>query len=169
VVFLDTAGLRDTKDEVERIGVSRAKARAQAAAMRLFLRAIDVPPVREEAELWQPGDLRIWSKADLGAGAADLAVSAKTGAGLSALLEHVGHNLAGKVAGEGLAGHLRQRQALEAACGALGEARGAVEGGSAELAAEGLRAAFRDLDRLLGRVGVEDVLDRVFATFCLGK
>ena len=41
--------------------------------------------------------------------------------------------------------------------------------GESELVAEELRTAFRDLERLLGRVGVEDVLDEVFASFCLGK
>jgi tRNA modification GTPase len=169
IVFLDTAGLRDTVDAVEQIGVARAKARAEAAAMRIFLRSYDVPPVGEEADLWQPGDLRIWSKADLGAGPADLAVSARTGAGLPDMLDWIGKVLAEKVPGEGLAGHLRQRKALEAAGEALDEALDGLEAGSAELVAESLRAAFRELERLLGRVGVEDVLDAVFANFCLGK
>jgi tRNA modification GTPase len=169
IVFLDTAGLRDAADEVERIGVARAEARAEAATMRLFLRSADVPPALEEARLWRPGDLRVWSKADLGTGEADLAVSAKTGAGMTELLGRIRSALADRVAGDGLAGHLRQRQALESAVDALDDALQALEDGCAELAAENLRAAFRDLERLLGRVSVEQVLDAVFSAFCLGK
>lgn len=169
VVFLDTAGLRDAGDAVERIGVTRAMVRAEAAELRIFLRSGGVPPASEETELWRPGDLRVWAKADICAGPADLAVSARTGAGIPDLLDRIASALAGKVAGDGLVGHLRQRRALEAAAIALGKALEELEGSSHELVAENLRTALRDLERLLGRVGVEDVLDAVFATFCLGK
>jgi tRNA modification GTPase len=169
VVFLDMAGLRETGDEVERIGVARATARAEAAALRLFVRAVDAAPALEEARLWRPGDLRVWAKTDLGGGPGDVAVSAKTGAGIPDLLGRVAAALADKVAGDGLVGHLRQRRALDSAAEALARALDEVRKGEAELVAENLLAAFRDLERLLGRVGVEDVLDAVFAAFCLGK
>lgn len=169
VVFLDMAGLREAEDEIERIGVARAEARAEAAELRLFLRAADAAPAGAEARLWQPGDLRVWTKADLGIGPADLAVSAKTGLGIPDLLRRVTAALSGRVAGDGLVGHQRQRRALESAAEALAQALDELRNGEAELVAEALRAAFRDLERLLGRVGVEDVLDSVFAAFCLGK
>ncbi|MGR3717079.1 MAG: tRNA uridine-5-carboxymethylaminomethyl(34) synthesis GTPase MnmE [Thermohalobaculum sp.] len=169
VVFLDTAGLRETTDEVEAIGVARATERARGAAMRLFLRSGDAAPAAAEAALWRPGDLRIWAKGDLGTGPGDLVISALRGDGLAELLERIGAELSARVAGDGLVGHLRQRRALEEAVGALARAENALQGGEAETVAEDLRAAFRALERLLGRVGAEDVLDAVFAAFCLGK
>ena len=171
VVFLDTAGLREAVDEVENIGVERAVIRAEEAALRLFLRAADAPPPDAEAQLWRPGDLRVWSKRDLGApvGPCDLEVSARTGAGVADLLERVGAALSGSVCEDGLVGHLRQKQALELAESALARALNEIERGEAEKTAEELRGAFRALERLLGRIGVENVLDVVFSTFCLGK
>ena len=168
-VFLDTAGLRETTDEIEAIGVARALGRAKDAAMRLFLRSRDAAPSAAEEALWRPGDLRIWTKGDLGAGPGDLVVSALRGDGLAEMLERIGAELSARVAGDGLVGHLRQRRTLEEAVAALARAENALEGGEAETVAEDLRATFRALERLVGRVGAEDVLDAVFASFCLGK
>jgi len=169
VVFLDTAGLRETADEVEAAGVARALERARGAAMRLFLRSGDAAPAAAEEALWRPGDLRLWAKGDLGAGPGDLVISALRGDGLTEMLERIGAELSGRVAGGGLVGHLRQRRALEEAAGALECAENALRGGEAETVAEDLRATFRALERLVGRIGAEDVLDAVFASFCLGK
>ncbi len=173
VVFLDTAGLCVTPDEIEAIGVARAASRAGGAAMRLFLRAGDAPPPVAEEALWRPGDLRIWSKADLGgdpdAPPGGLAISVLKGDGLSQMLERIATELSARIGEGGLAGHLRQRNALNAAVDALTGAEGALERGGAETVAEDLREACHALDRLIGRVGVEDVLDVVFASFCLGK
>ncbi|HUS55792.1 MAG TPA: tRNA uridine-5-carboxymethylaminomethyl(34) synthesis GTPase MnmE [Thermohalobaculum sp.] len=169
VVFLDTAGLREADDEIEAIGIARATERAQAAALRLFLRSADAPPPAVEAALWQPGDLRIWTKADLGSGPGDIAISCLHGDGIGKLLERMKTDLAAQACGEGLVGHRRQRQALEDANDALVRAENALETAEAETIAEDLRAAFRGLERLIGKVGVEDVLGAVFAAFCLGK
>ncbi len=169
VVFLDTAGLRETADEVERIGVERATERARDAAMRLFLCSADAPPAAAEATLWQFGDLRIWTKGDLGAGPGDLVISALRGDGLVEMLERIGAELSARTAGGGLVGHLRQRRALEEAAKALERAENALQGGEAETVAEDLRATFRALEQMVGRIGAEDVLDAVFASFCLGK
>ena len=117
VVFLDTAGLRETADEIEGVGVARAAGRAQGAAMRLFLRCGDAPAPAAEGALWRPGDLAVWTKGDLGPGPGDLIVSALQGGGLTELLDRVGAELAARVAGGGLVGHLRQRRALEEAAG----------------------------------------------------
>jgi tRNA modification GTPase len=173
VVFLDTAGLRETEDEIEAIGIDRAMGRAQGAAMRLFLQGADTPLPAAESELWRPGDLRVWTKSDLGgapgAGPDDVMISALRGDGLAGLLDRIKAELAGRIAGGGLVGHMRQRRALEGAIEALARAENAVETGEAETVAEDLRAAFRALERLIGRVGADDVLDAVFAAFCLGK
>ncbi len=85
------------------------------------------------------------------------------------MLERIGAELSARVSGEGLVGHLRQRRALEEAAGALERAENALQGGEAETVAEDLRATFRALERMVGRIGAEDVLDAVFASFCLGK
>ncbi len=169
VVFLDTAGLRTGADEIETEGVARAGARARGAAVRLFLRSSDAPPAAEEESLWRPGDLRVWTKADLGAGPGDLVVSAASGTGVRELLEQVRVMLEGRFTGDGLVGHRRQRQAVEDAARALAGAEEALVRDELEMAAEALRGAFRALDRLIGRVGTEEVLDAVFASFCLGK
>ena len=171
VIFLDTAGMRESEDEIETIGVTRARDRARSAALRLFLRAPDAGPSTEEADLFMAGDLRIWNKADLGgvAQGADLSISARTGAGVGGLLDEIGGRLSGQAQGDGLVGHLRQRRALEAAMDALSRAESAVSTVSAEIVAEDLRTACRQLEGLLGRIGTEDVLDAVFARFCLGK
>ena len=137
--------------------------------MRLFLQSRDAPGAGAEAGLWQPGDLRVWSKADCGDGPGDVVVSVREGRGIPELLARIGEALADRAAGGGLVGHLRQRRALEAAAGALAWAADRAETGEAETVAEELRSAFRALDILIGRVGVEDVLDQVFASFCLGK
>jgi len=169
VVFLDTAGLREAGDEIEAIGVARALERARGAAMRLFLRSGDAVAPAAEAALWRPGDLAVWAKADLGVGPGDVAISALRGDGLTKLLDRIGAELSGRAVGEGLVGHLRQRRALEDAAGALESAESALQGGEAETVAEDLRATFLALERLVGRVGAEDVLESVFGSFCLGK
>ena len=137
--------------------------------MRIFLRAADAPPWEAEETLYQAGDLRVWAKSDLGRGAGDLMVSALRGDGVAELLEAVRAELLGRVPTEGLVSHLRQRRALEDAGESLARAENAIDGGEAETVAEDLRTAFRALERLIGWVGVEDVLDAVFGSFCLGK
>lgn len=171
VVFLDTAGMREAEDGIEAIGVARAKERAAGAALRVFLRAPDAEPWPEEAQFHRDGDLRVWNKADVSAPAAavDLAVSTQTGDGIADLLDRIQARLADQAPSDGLVGHLRQRRALEAAIQALASAQIGVCNGPAELVAEDLRTANAHLERLLGRIGVEEVLDAVFRQFCLGK
>jgi tRNA modification GTPase len=169
VVFLDTAGLHETADEIEATGIARASERAQGAAMRLFLRSRDAPPPAAEEELWRSGDLRIWAKQDLFPAPGGLAVSALRGDGLDEMLKQIAARLSAQASGDGLVGHLRQRLALEEASKALARAENTLKGGEAEMVAEDLRAAFRAVEGLVGRIGVEDVLGAVFGSFCLGK
>ena len=170
VVFLDTAGLRPADDAVEAEGVARARRRGEAAALRLFLSAPDVALPPEVAALWREGDIAVATKADLGGASPPgaLAVSSRTGAGLPALLEAIGERLRGRT-GDGLVAHRRHRDALEAAAAALEHAASGLDSRGAELVSEDIRQALRALERLIGRVGVEEVLGEVFASFCLGK
>ncbi len=167
VTILDTAGLRDTADTVESIGVARAIERAKAADLRVFL-------LEDEGETLPlaplPGDITALGKADLRTGPA-FAVSGKTGAGITQLIDRITDTLATRAQGAGLAIRERHRTAINRAIRALESARGEVQHGPdrTELAAEDLRTAVRALDSLVGRVDVEDILDEIFASFCLGK
>ena len=117
-----------------------------------------------------PDDLVLVSKGDLFPDVPD-AVSGKTGAGVSALVTSVTDTLSNRTANQGLATRLRHQQAMERGLDALTAARALLPHGedSADIAAEELRTAIRALDSLVGRVDIENVLDEIFASFCLGK
>lgn len=165
VTFLDTAGLRATEDAVERIGVARARDRAAAADMRVFL--LSSPGEVPDLEMG-PDDLVIAGKADLHGRDG---VSGKTGQGVSDLLSRVSEVLAGRAAGAATATRQRHRDAMRVAADALADAVAELDSGPdrAEFAAEHLREAARGLDSLIGRIDVEAVLGEIFARFCIGK
>ncbi|MEM7189266.1 MAG: tRNA uridine-5-carboxymethylaminomethyl(34) synthesis GTPase MnmE [Pseudomonadota bacterium] len=165
ILFLDMAGLRHTADDVEREGVRRAEERAQLADLRLYLISADSGASDVAEALMSPGDLRIWTKADSGLGAGDLQISAATGEGIDDLLDAISARLISS--GDlGLFTHRRHGEALERALSALGAVENA---GADELMAHFVREALAALEQIIGRVGVEDVLDTVFRNFCLGK
>ena len=157
VTFLDTAGLRDAENRVERMGVARARERAAAADLRIHL-VTDEPPDRD---VYMEGDLVVRSKADLGAGD----ISALTGEGVDQLLEDVRARLAPRVAGAGLVSRMRQVEALLNAVDALDVRRDMPP----ELLAEAVRLASLRLHEVIGRVAPDDYLDEIFSTFCIGK
>lgn len=164
VLLTDTAGLRDTDEIVERIGVERARALAARADVLMWLGE----PGEEPAH---PRLVRVHSRADLpGRGAAppgSLAVSSLTGEGLAELLRELERLARTLLPGDDLiALNRRQAACIADAREALGSAAGA---GDLALVADGLRAARAAFDRLTGRAGVEDLLDALFGRFCLGK
>jgi tRNA modification GTPase len=167
VTILDTAGLRETRDVVEGLGVQRAIARAEAADLRVILleRAEDVPLLAPRGD-----DIVVVGKADLLPTDA-FAISGRTGAGIDRLIEMVVARLEVRASGVATATRERHRVAILRAIDALGVAKLEVSAGPerAELAAEELRTAIRALDSLVGRVDVEHILDEIFASFCLGK
>ena len=166
VTLLDTAGLRDTDDEVEAEGVARAKSRAAAADIRVFLSdGSDTLPLAPE-----PDDVVLAPKADLRSDDVP-AVSGKTGTGVQDLMDRLSVALADRASGAGLATQERHRIALSAAQADLSAAMAKVENGPDlyDIAAEDIRIATRSLAVLIGRVDVEHLLDEVFASFCLGK
>ncbi|MGC9418324.1 MAG: tRNA uridine-5-carboxymethylaminomethyl(34) synthesis GTPase MnmE [Rhodovulum sp.] len=167
VTMLDTAGLRDSDDAVETIGIERAISRARAADLRIFL--LDGSG-RTEGLAPLPEDILVNGKADLGHGPG-LAVSGKTGEGVADLVARVTAILEGRAARAVTATRERHRLAMSRALDSITEAGNRLSQGmeAAELAAEELRAATRALDSLVGRVDVEHVLDEIFARFCLGK
>ncbi len=167
VTILDTAGLRHSEDPVEAMGIARAIQRANAADLRVFLLGGDGEPLAVEAK---EEDIIVHGKADLGASGA-LSLSGKTGEGVDVLLDRIGSCLAARSSLSATITRARHRQAVEQAIGALESAREVVgnEGGSEEIAAEALRLAIGFMDDLVGRIGVEDLLGEIFASFCIGK
>ena len=161
VTFLDTAGLRESEDAVERIGIDRALNRAKSADLRIHL-SRDGDIVQE---LWHPDDVIGVSHADIRESDADLTLSAVTGHGIDKMLGIIGEILRYRVSSAGLISHERQRLEIITAL----EAVEGVGGLPAELIAEKLRLSAASLDRLLGRIGADDYLDAIFSSFCIGK
>lgn len=165
VTFLDTAGLRDTADALEQMGIDRAVTRARKADLRVYLLSDDgdvrewLPPL--------PQDIVVRGKADLVAG--QEGVSGKTGVGVDALLAAIGDTLGRYSAAASMMTRARHRQACIAAIGALELAMDEVGTGRPELAADHLRRATRALESLVGRVDVEMLLGEIFSSFCIGK
>jgi tRNA modification GTPase len=178
VTLSDTAGLRDSEDPVEAEGVRRARSRARDADLRLWVRA---PGDREGAasEFARAGDLVVLTKSDLDTdGSWDasppdreaLVVSTETGEGLSALHDWIAARLARDLAGADFPAVTRERhrRRLTEALAASTDARAALDR-APEMAGDDLRRAADALARVIGAIGVEDVLGEVFASFCIGK
>ncbi|AML50869.1 tRNA uridine-5-carboxymethylaminomethyl(34) synthesis GTPase MnmE [Falsihalocynthiibacter arcticus] len=165
VTILDTAGLRETEDFVEGIGIERAIERANSADLRVLL---SVDKSGYPGLIQHPDDILISGKADLSGNGG---VSGKTGQGVSSLVHQISRILSERAQGAVTATHERHRIAIEHGIGALESARAEVLQGSerAEFAAEELRSVVRRLDAIVGRVDVEHLLDEIFSSFCLGK
>jgi tRNA modification GTPase len=181
VTIVDTAGIGEAaRGGIEAEGMRRARERAEAADLVLALEAPDVAALAV-ADL--PTAIEIWrivAKADLAAGEEDgetgsgsrerFSVSAATGAGLGALEAALAERFAGGSADAGGLGPTRARHRAELD-GAVTGLRRAATGVDLpmELRAEELRSASERLARLTGEIGVEDLLDAIFAEFCIGK
>jgi len=187
VVMVDTAGLRQGGDEIEREGMRRTALNAENAELRLaVVDAANYPDVDAETlALVESGDIVAFNKIDLVPmdGTADTtlkglsaisicSLSALDGAGLADLEALIAERI-----GTAPAGHEappltreRHRRALEECRDALVRARLSLESErAAEFVAEDLRLAVRALGRVTGRVDVEDLLDIIFGEFCIGK
>jgi tRNA modification GTPase len=167
VTFLDTAGLRDTDDFVEALGIERALQRAKASDLRVFLRDLDgaVPNLVPE-----PDDLVVFGKGDLRAGVGD-SISGVTGIGIDVLLRKISMILTDRISADGILVRERHRLAVQAAISALELVRIEVMRRELqpELVAAELRVALVSMESLVGRVDVESLLGEIFASFCIGK
>ena len=182
VTVLDTAGLREVADEVEAEGVRRALARADQADLCLAVFDAERWPELDRAtlRLLDERALAVVNKADLGglpaaveaAGRDALPLSCLTGVGFERLLAYLTEAAAQRMApgDQPALTRNRHRSALRVAHEAL-ERFLAAPRSDAELAllAEDLRTAAQAIGRVTGAVGVEDILDRIFAEFCIGK
>ncbi len=182
---LDTAGLRATGDEVESEGVRRAHAALQRADRVLVIVDDTAAGAEPEPELLVqlPPDVPrtlIRNKIDLsgrapgltvGAAGVEVALSARTGAGLADLRRHLKDSMGFSPAGEG--GFIARRRHLDA----IERARSHVQAGrrqlqearAAELLAEELTRAQQALGEITGEFTSEDLLGRIFSSFCIGK
>lgn len=161
-VFTDTAGLRDTADKIEAVGVGLAEAEVERADILLWLGDSGLAP-------GHPRQILVHAKADLAGPSPDgsLPVSSTTRAGLSELLDAIVAKAREILPGEdAIALNRRQASEIAEARSALDEA---VESERPEIQAECLRRARQAFDRLTGQAGIEDVLDALFGRFCLGK
>jgi len=166
VTFLDTAGLRETTDSIEAIGISRSMERANAADLRVYLTS----PGEAAALDLKDEDLVKLSKCDLRDNPGN-GVSGHTGEGVDTLLAEVRHILSKRIRKPGIASRERHFEALERAQNHLCSALALVESGPDryDVAAEELRVSTHQLEVLIGRVSVDSLLDEVFSSFCLGK
>jgi tRNA modification GTPase len=190
VTVLDTAGMREASDPVEREGVRRAS--EQAAGADLVLWVLEATAVGPEAiaegqrSVALPEGSELWfvaNKMDLVPGpdrqrvesqfARELTVhllSSLTAAGIDELVNAISRHAERLFSGEpALVTRERQRGLLKETVAALRGAQGAAQEAREEIVAEHLRLATRALGKLLGRVDVEDILDVIFRDFCIGK
>lgn len=177
ILLADTAGLHTTEDVVELEGIRRARARADRAALKLVLfDATALPALDPQSRvLLGPDSLVLFNKTDLAPpvpetvdGVPALAISARTGAGIEAIRDWLTAAVAERFAGREAPVFTRERhrQALQECLRALDDCG---PGQPPELLAENCRRAALGLGRLTGAIGVEDLLDMIFADFCIGK
>jgi tRNA modification GTPase len=166
VTLLDTAGIRESSDEIETLGIELALRRAADADLRIFLlERGEVPP-------FQPieADVVVYAKGDLSEMVYP-SISGMTGAGIDALLAEVTQALEALASGAGLATHARHASAMSLSHASLVSARSLLDAGPNhyDIAAAELRIGIRALEALVGRIDAENLLDEIFASFCLGK
>jgi tRNA modification GTPase len=179
VVVSDTAGIREAAGRIEQEGIKRSFAAARDADLVIWLMDAHEPQATPPPEIAALAErtLYVLNKVDLLPGDAAttmpddmIAISAKDGFGLSDLVSRLSAIAAERIGSreEPAITQVRHRQLIETCA----ESLGAFLGGSprqVELRAEDLRRAASALGRITGRVDVEDVLDQIFARFCVGK
>jgi len=165
VTLLDTAGVHNTDDEIESIGIKRALACAQNADLSLVLTdGDDLPQFLTEVSEY----IVVYTKGDVTG--KDGAISVRSGKGIDKLVGKISSLLRNKSLEVGVASHERHRLALTDAIGHIEVIMEIVgDDDQIEFLSDRLRSAVMSLDSLIGSVGVEDILDEIFSSFCLGK
>lgn len=174
VTLVDTAGIRDSAEPVEQEGIRRARVRAAEADMVFWVEDVTIGSSGQDADASAGPVWRIENKADLIDSESKrdperIYLSVKTGEGLAALVDRLAAHLREAFGGgnSGIITRERHRSAIEVARNAL--ARAEISPHSDEFVAEELRLAARAMERLLGRIDIEDILEAVFRDFCIGK
>lgn len=172
VVLSDTAGIRDTSDPVEVIGVQRSREAIASADLVLWLCEASAPSVTVDLDEAHDRLLVVASKADHGSAIpdwAEIALSAATGSGIGELIAQIRERGSRSLAGEApLVTNARQRCCIETAARHI-ERLMADEVDALEFVADDLLRCSDALQELVGRIGSEDVLGSIFTRFCMGK
>ena len=170
VIVVDTAGLRESDDDIESEGIRRARARAESAdIMLLLLDATDEGANEATRSLMNEKSLVVINKCDLAAQSPRgvLAISAATGEGVDRLITQLEERVIALMTGEGaLVTRQRHRLCLEAAQARLSAF---FDDLPLELKCEELRLAASAIGQITGKIHVDDVLDLIFREFCIGK
>lgn len=166
VTVVDTAGVRETDDIVETLGIEKAIQKASDSDIAVYLTETGMLPVGLTARVQ---DLVLRSKGDLNSD--PNAISGKTGQGVDSLINKI-HDYLQKLSQDvGVATRERHRIALQRSVENLATAQGILSLGpdQYEICSEEIRSGIRALDSLIGHVDVESILDEIFSSFCLGK
>ncbi|MEM9911325.1 MAG: tRNA uridine-5-carboxymethylaminomethyl(34) synthesis GTPase MnmE [Pseudomonadota bacterium] len=166
ITLLDTAGMRSPADEIEKLGIARAKERAERADLRIFLSLPgEAPDISLRSE-----DIVLIGKSDVNMGYPD-SVSGLTGEGIPELLDRLTVYFEERVPEAGLAIRDRHKRSIEEASQQLEAAQSFLLDSrkDVEIIAEYVRRAVISLDSIVGRFDIEAVLDEIFSSFCLGK
>ena len=168
ITFLDTAGIRETDDDLELAGIDRTRQRAQNADLRVFLLA---DPADAAALHPAEDDVIVLGKADTKNVTADLlGISGLSGQGIDKLMKSISVRLAERVSGAATLIHERHRMAaLRAAAHLEAAIDGIGHGAASELCADDIRLAVRAVESLIGKVDTEELLGHIFGRFCIGK
>jgi tRNA modification GTPase len=187
VRLVDTAGLRDSSDQVEKIGVERSRDLLEAADLVLYLIDGETGITDEDTALIDSlavSSLVIWNKTDIApapvSAIADgrlLAISAKTGEGIAELAMVIAAAIQAAIAANvenpdttPSLGTVRQKNLVEAAIAALREALNLAEKNEPlDLVSPMLREAVNSLGEITGEVSTADILEEMFSKFCVGK
>jgi tRNA modification GTPase len=176
VLMIDSAGIRDAADEIENEGIRRTIEQAQRADMVLWLQPGQgdrMPPTRDILDAGSPV-IEVITQIDKGGtiNKGALSISAKTGQGMDLLVSNLFEQLS-QSGDQGRASALltreRHRIAVEEALEFIDRAMISVHGTGVELIAEDIRLAARAIGKITGNVSVDDILDRLFSSFCIGK
>ncbi len=177
VVFYDTAGLRETRDQVELLGVERTRKTVEEVDLGLLVLDATHPEVIPEVPAGDLPILRLWNKVDLltpeqrkQLPEADLQVSAKTGEGLEDLRERIQEEIRGLVGEAAFALSAREVHLLQSALQDLKDAQKTLGTLGLEIVAFHLRSAYQRLQELIGYGDIpEKILSSIFDNFCIGK
>jgi tRNA modification GTPase len=163
VTFLDTAGLRETEDPIEQLGVARAEGELRNADLVVRV-VVDDEAGRPPND--QSREIIVRNKIDVTGGNG---ISVREGTNMDAFLADIVDRLREKVEQAGMVSSPEDQDALRRAKAVLEDIRRTLDSEAPEVVAEGLRTASSIMEGMIGGRSTEDILGRIFGRFCIGK